>query len=194
MSNKEEDSLAKAIYTDNEMEKKKKEKLQKIIAELGIEKYAKELDEEGYTVVPPSVTGVSEEMVDDLVAGLFERSEELIPGVKMSVDMKGNEAFDYGDHKGKFAQISKVKPSQFFLVQLTTYKRRSFRDLAINPVATALIENMIGYGETRFSSHSAFLKWKGDGYGDSLGLHCDQTALPYPWSPDVAYNANTNWW
>ena len=42
------------------------------------------------------------------------------------------------------------------------------------------------YGETRFSSHSAFLKWKGDGYGDSWS-HCDQTALPYPWKPDVAY-------
>ena len=74
-----------------------------------------QVDEEGYTVVPPSVTGVSEEMVDDLVADCL-KIEELIPGVKMSVDMKGNEAFDYGDHKGNLHNL-KVKPSQFFLVQ-----------------------------------------------------------------------------
>ena len=56
------------------------------------------------------------------MAGLFERSEELIPDVKMNVDMKGNEAFDYGDHKGNLHK-SQGK-TVVLLIQLTTHKRR----------------------------------------------------------------------
>jgi len=39
--------------------KTKAEELADAIAELGLESYLKELDEQGYVVVPPSITGVS---------------------------------------------------------------------------------------------------------------------------------------
>ena len=187
----EENRLDHLLFKKKSLENKKTN-IELLIEKLGIEKYAKELDEEGYTVVPPSVTGVSEEMVDELIKGLLEKSEELIPGTKFSLDMKGNDVLDYGKFEGFIERMSGAKPAQFQLVQLCTYKSRAFRDLAINPVATALIQHMVGYGEARFSSHNAFVKWRGEGYGDSLGLHVDQGAVPYPWGKQ-AYNANCNW-
>ena len=36
------------------------------------------------------------------------------------------------------------------------------------------------------------MKWAGEGYGDSLGLHADQAGIPLPWG-DNALNANCNW-
>ena len=81
-------------------------------------------------------------------------------------------------------------------MQLCTY-HRVFRDLAVNPVATALIDHLFGaddaaHSPARFSSHNCFVKWAGEGYGDSLGLHADQAGIPLPWGDD-ALNANCNW-
>lgn len=77
-------------------------------------------------------------------------------------------------------------------MQLCTFDR-AFRDLVVNPVATALMRYMIGPYTTRFSSHNCFVEWKGEGYGESLGLHCDQGGVPQPWGR-VALNANCNWY
>ena len=52
---------------------------------------------------------------------------------------------------------------------------------------------MIGPKATRFSSHNSFVKWGGDwGYGPTLGLHADQSAVPLPWGRR-ALTSNTNW-
>ena len=47
--------------------------------------YLAQLDEQGYAVVPPEVTGVSASMIDELVQQLLDKSEELI-GCKFSVE------------------------------------------------------------------------------------------------------------
>ena len=84
------------------------------------------------------------------------------------------------------------EPTQFLVQQLCA-RDRLFRDLAINPVGVALIRHLIGQNATRFSSHNAFIKWQGEfGYGQNLGLHCDQMAVPRPWGRN-ALTANTNW-
>jgi ectoine hydroxylase-related dioxygenase (phytanoyl-CoA dioxygenase family) len=84
------------------------------------------------------------------------------------------------------------EPSQFLIQRLASY-HRVFRDLAINPIAVALIRHMVGERATRFSSHNSFVKWQGDfGYGKGLGLHADQTAMPLPWGRR-ALTANANW-
>ena len=57
-------------------------------------------------------------------------------------------------------------PAQFQLVALCELpgpRGRVFRDLAVNKVANALMQHMIGYRAARFSSHNAFIKWKGGG-------------------------------
>ena len=145
---------------------------------------------DGYTVVPPSVTGVSIEEIDHLTHLLLKKSEELV-GCPFSIESGPEAELDYGDYPGTLELMSGVKPAQFQLMQLCTFDR-AFRDLAINPVAVALMEYLIQPESTRFSSHNCFVKWKGEGYGESLGLHCDQGGVPLPWGR-ISLNANTNW-
>ena len=79
------------------------------------------------------------------------------------------------------------------MIQQLGSQHRMFRDLAVNPVAVALIKHMIGSKVTRFSSNNSFVKWQGEfGYGPNLGLHADQSAVPLPWGR-TALTANTNW-
>ncbi|MFL2527989.1 MAG: phytanoyl-CoA dioxygenase family protein [Candidatus Azotimanducaceae bacterium] len=163
---------------------------QESIKSLGLNKYVAELEMNGYTVVPPSVTGVSIAEIDHLTDLLLKKSEELI-GCPFSVESGPEAELDYGDYPGTLELMSGVKPAQFQLMQLCTFDR-AFRDLAINPVAIALMEYLIQPESTRFSSHNCFVKWKGDGYGESLGLHCDQAGVPLPWGR-ISLNANTNW-
>ena len=163
---------------------------QESIKSLGLNKYIAELEMNGYTVVPPSVTGVSIAEIDHLTDLLLKKSEELI-GCPFSVESGPEAKLDYGDYPGTLELMSGVKPAQFQLMQLCTFDR-AFRDLAINPVAIALMEYLIQPESTRFSSHNCFVKWKGDGYGESLGLHCDQAGVPLPWGR-ISLNANTNW-
>ena len=163
---------------------------QKTIKELGLEKYIAELEVDGYTIVPPEVTGVSLADIDHLTELLLKKSEELI-GCPFNVETGPEAELDYGDYPGTLELFSGVKPAQFQLMQLCTFDR-AFRDLAINPVAVALMEHLIQPKSTRFSSHNCFIKWQGDGYGESLGMHCDQAGVPLPWGR-IALNANTNW-
>ena len=106
--------------------------------------YLAQLDQHGYAVVPPEVTGVSAAMIDELVQQLLDKSEELI-GCKFSVEEGPERPLGYGDFRGFLERISGAEPSQFPLMQLCTY-HRVFRDLAVNPVATALIDYLFGAG------------------------------------------------
>lgn len=163
---------------------------QRAIAELGLEKYVLELEVDGYTVVPPEVTGVTPAQVDRLAALLLARSEELV-GCPFSVEAGAECALDFGGYPGALELQSRATPSQFQLQGLGRLDR-AFRDLAVNPVAVALARHLIGQRETRLSSQTAFVKWRGEGYGDSLGLHVDQAYSPQPW-PRAALNMNCNW-
>lgn len=163
---------------------------QKLIQSLELEHYAHQLDLDGYTVVPPEITGITEADIDALTRGLLERSSALV-GCRFTVEEGAECALDFGNYGGTLELQSGAKPSQFQLMQLCTFGR-PFRDLAVNPVAVALMRYLIDPFSTRFSSHNCFVKWAGEGYGDSLGMHCDQGGLPLPWGR-TAFNANCNW-
>ena len=175
------------------------EELESTIASLGLEPYIKELDEQGYTIVPPSITGVSSEQIDELTQLLLDESEKHV-GCKFAVDDGPECELDFGNYRGVLEKASGVKPTQFQLAQLCNI-HRAFRDLAVNPAGTAILHHLIGTSATplyrenwaaRFSSFNAFIKWQGEGYGDSLGLHCDQGGVPLPWG-DKALAANCTW-
>lgn len=85
---------------------------------------------------------------------------------------------------------SNAKPSQFQLMQVCPYVR-ALGDLAVIEAAGSL-RHMIGPVDTRFSSHNCSIKWKCEGYGTTLGLHCDQSQIPLPWGTN-ALTANCNW-
>jgi hypothetical protein len=162
--------------------KTKAEELADAIAELGLESYLKELDEQGYVVVPPSITGVSTAEINKLTQLLLDESERHV-GCKFTVENGPECKLDYGDYNGVLELKSGAEPSQFQLVQLCNIDR-AFSDLAVNRVSTTILHHLIGAmgsplfgGENwaaRFSSFNSFIKWQGDGYGESLGLHCDQ--------------------
>lgn len=163
--------------------------MEEAISELGLERYVLDIELKGYAVVPPEVTGVTDAEIGRLTQLLLDKSAELV-GCRFTVEDGPACEIDFGDYRGALELFSKAKPSQFQLLQLCTYDR-AFRDLAVNPVANALMRYMIGPA-ARFSSHNCFVKWAGEGYGESLGMHCDQQGVPLPWGRG-ALNANSTW-
>ena len=170
-----------------------KSRLSSEIRELGLEQYVLALEVDGLAVVPPEVHGVPVSRFDEMAAWLLHRAEEMV-GCRFDLETGPAAELDFGDPSNVLAEMSGDRgvPSQFLIQQLARH-HRMFRDLAVNPVAVALIRHMIGRTATRFSSHNSFVKWQGEfGYGKNLGLHCDQTAVPLPWGRN-ALTANTNW-
>ncbi|MEM7218992.1 MAG: phytanoyl-CoA dioxygenase family protein [Pseudomonadota bacterium] len=162
------------------------------IVALGLGDYVMQLEVDGLCVVPPEVTGLNDETVDALTACLLQEAEAMV-GCAFTLD-RGPHAELVFDADRPFDGIAEEQErlTQFLIQQLGS-RHRLFRDLAVNPVAVALIRQLIGHKATRFSSHNAFLKWQGDfGYGPSLGMHADQMAVPLPWGRG-ALTANTNW-
>ena len=170
------------------------------IQELGIEQYARELDSNGLTIVPPEVNQFGLERIDRIVEIILERAEAMT-GSKFTLDDGPLDELEFPRPEltpERMKQIEArglkdalLKPTQF-LIQKLTQVDRIFRDLAVNPVSVALQNHMMA-GQTRLSSANCFVKWQGDfGYGPGLGLHADQGATPLPWGP-VAHTGNSTW-
>jgi hypothetical protein len=165
------------------------------IRELGLEPYVMELEVEGLTVVPPEVHGVSMDRIDELQQRILAEARNMT-GVDFDLDKGPLSELEFPPASQGLAALSGAEddhqPTQFLIQQLG-HVDRMFRDLAVNPVALALIRYMIGKETARFSSFNSFVKWQGDfGYGPMLGLHCDQGGVPLPWGR-TALTANTNW-
>lgn len=163
------------------------------IRELGLEQHVFELEMNGLTVVPPEVHGVPLADFDEMTSLLLAEAERMV-GCPFSLENGPAQTLEFPPARGLTvaAQQAGERPSQFLIQQLGRLHRQ-FRDLAINPVAVALMRHMLGEQTTRFSSHNSFVKWQGEfGYGPSLGIHADQNALPLPWG-NHALTANTNW-
>jgi hypothetical protein len=157
------------------------------LIDLGLQSYAEELAERGLTVVPPEVNGVSAEQIDHLTDCILARAEEMT-GSKFTIEEGPLGTLEYDATNSTSAMIAKVKQ---FLVHRIAHIDRGFRDLAVNPVQTALILHMMGDG-ARFSSFNCFVKWQGEfGYGPTLGLHHDQAGVPV--QSTQALNANATW-
>ena len=167
--------------------------LGKQIQELELEQYALELEVDGLTVVPPKVTGVDTELMDRCVEVLLERFTELSDGCPITL-----EDGPLGELKWSTPEGKAPTPSQTLIQQILQLDR-CFRNLFVNPVADVLIGHLFGHSGNaerrswRLSSTNAFVKWQGEhGYGEHLGLHCDQGANPLPWGR-TALTANATW-
>ncbi len=165
------------------------------IVDNGLERYVLELEVNGLAVVPPEVHGVDIETIDEMARWLLRRSEEIV-GCSFELESGPTAPVAFAETTNVLASLSGERPSgerTHFLIQQLATQDRLFRDLAVNPVAVALIRHMIGASATRFSSHNSFIKWDGEyGYGRNLGMHCDQTTVPLPWGRN-ALTANSNW-
>ena len=163
------------------------------IQELEREQFVLQLEVDGLCVVPPERTGVAPETINAIAEQLLSEAQEVV-GCEFDLNEGPRAELTMSADENVIAQFSgdRGEPTQFLVQQLCA-RDRLFRDLAINPVGVALIRHLIGQNATRFSSHNAFIKWQGEfGYGQNLGLHCDQMAVPRPWGRN-ALTANTNW-
>ncbi len=170
------------------------------IKELGIEEYARELESNGLTIVPPEVNGFGLKRIDRIVEIILERAETMT-GARFTLDDGPLDKLEFPRPKLSPKQMRQIEASGFkeailtptqFLIQKLTQVDRIFRDLALNRVSVALQNHMMA-GQTRLSSVNCFVKWQGDfGYGPGHGLHADQAATPLPWG-SVAHNGNSTW-
>ena len=183
-----------------------KSKLSQEIVEYNLEKYALELETDGLTIVPPEVTGVSGEFIDSCVNALLKKFTELT-GSPISLENGPEAELEWPDglNNSPLSPADAPDPTQMLIQQLLKIDR-CFRDLSVNPVVDALISHMMGelsfpgvgglYSRARnrrLSSTNSFIKWQGEyGYGENLGLHCDQGASPLPWGR-TALTANATW-
>jgi hypothetical protein len=179
------------------------------IKDLGLEPYVLELETDGLTIVPPEVTGVTPEFLDECTEILLNRFTEMT-GCPISLEHGPEGALNWGQvDPGKedisLSAADAPDPTQMLIQQLLQLDRH-FRDLAVNPAVDALIDHMMGgtmardrsgnkrgRRSRRLSSTNSFVKWQGDyGYGPTLGLHADQAACPLPWG-STALTANATW-
>ena len=170
------------------------------IEALGLEKYARELERDGLTIVPPEANAFGLDRIDRIVESILERAHEMT-GVRFTLEEGPLEELEFPQReltpemrealRARGMEEAVLNPTQF-LIQKLTQVDRLFRDLALNPASLAL-QNHLMAGETRLSSVNCFVKWQGDfGYGPGLGLHADQGRVPTPWGA-VAHTANSTW-
>ncbi len=141
------------------------EELYRPIRELGLESYTAELDNYGYTVIPPEKVAPLE-FVDRMREVVLRLIEERT-GIKHRIEENGN----HGKYKGM-----PLLPSQFLLYYLL-FADPIFEDWLENATLRALVD-WVMRGQAQLSSLTSFVKWKGDGYGPTLGLHSDSPPSP----------------
>ena len=163
------------------------------LEDLGLRSHVAELARSGLCVVPPEVTGASARWVRSLSELVLRRTTEFI-GCGFTLERGPDAVLEYHPDAEPVNVVVRTgdRPNQVVVQQLAGC-HRAFRDLAVHPVAVALARHLIGEARTRFSHHQCFVKWRDEyGYGSTLGLHADQTALPEPWG-QTAFVANATW-
>ena len=135
------------------------------IRELELEPHVAELDTYGYTVIPPEKVGPADfvSRIRDVVLRVAEERT----GVTHALDRRGD--------AGRYAAQPQL-PNQYILYYLL-FEDPIFEDWLENPVLQALIK-LVMRDRGQLSSLTSFVKWKGEGYGDNLGLHSDSPASP----------------
>lgn len=168
------------------------------VKDLGLEQYVLELETDGLTVVPPEITGVTPEFLDQCTEVLLTKFTEMTGGCPISIEEGPMGELTWPDDMDGGLAGSNAPPPTQMLIQQLLQLDRCFRDLAVNPVCDALIDHLMGRmpgraKARRLSSTNSFVKWQGGfGYGPGLGLHGDQGASPLPWGT-TALTANATW-
>jgi ectoine hydroxylase-related dioxygenase (phytanoyl-CoA dioxygenase family) len=130
------------------------------IRRLGLEVHAAELDEYGYTVVPPDKAGTAE-----LAAEIRARVAELA-------------AAEFGLAPAEIGDRSAEAHRSFFRHQMLA-EGRCFELALMNPVSLALITHLLG-DSCVLSSMGAFMKGPSSKF---LDLHTDNVGIPSPFPP-----------
>jgi len=172
------------------------QKLSESAKQLGLEEYILQLELDGLAIVPPEVTGVDMDTIDQ-AARLMLDDAEAITGSAFNLEQGPEQELEwpappFGLHLGDLKAAGEIGEVTQFQLQSLSSRHRVFRDLVINPVALALVEHTTAT-QPLLSSSNGFVKWQGSfGYGKNLGLHSDQAHVPPPWGA-TAFNSNATW-
>jgi len=147
----------------------------KDIKKYNLEESVNELEIYGFTVIPP-------EKIADKDFLIKMRSKIL----KLCKERTG-ENF-YLKRNGKHGNY-KAQPqtSSQFLLYYLLMEGPLFEEWLMNPILNSLVDHLMK-GNQQLSSMTSFVKWQGDGYGETLGLHSDtppntaEGLLPTAWS------------
>lgn len=176
----------------------KPSRLSEEITSRNLEQYALDLEVNGLTIVPPEVTGINSEVVNRCTEVLLSKFTEITDGCPITLEDGPTGELSWPQPQQRRQQGDNAPAPSQMLIQQLLQLDRCFRDLFVNPVTDALIGHMFGSRlpqgrrSWRFSSTNSFVKWQGEGYGEQLGLHCDQGANPLPWG-HTALTANATW-
>lgn len=130
------------------------------VRELSLEPYVAELDEYGYTVVPPDKAGTMP-LVDELRDAVVELA-----------------AAEFGLAPADVGPTSAESHRSFFRQQMLA-QGRCFEQALMNPVSLTLVTHLLGESCV-LSSMAAFMKGPSE---KSLDLHTDNVAIPSPFPP-----------
>lgn len=131
------------------------------IRQLGLEPYIAQLATIGYTVIPPELAAPKAQV--DAIREALLRVAEARTGVKHALDTHGD--------VGAYVTAGGKSNSQYLLYYLL-FEGREFEDWLENPVLQTMVDYAMR-GAGQLLSMTSFVKWRGGGYGPTLGLHAD---------------------
>jgi len=127
---------------------------------MGLQGNINDLEIDGFTVIPPKKV-TSTQFLNKMRKTVLRICNERT-GKKFDLNKNGE--------KGKY----KAQPqtdSQFLLYYLLMADP-IFEKWLLNPTLNAMMDYLMK-GTQQLSSMTSFIKWQGDGYGETLGLHSD---------------------
>ncbi|MEM7365170.1 MAG: phytanoyl-CoA dioxygenase family protein [Pseudomonadota bacterium] len=153
------------------------------LTRLRIERFAHELDDDGLTIVPPSVL--------DLPESFFVQLRETVLSV---AKQQTGASFDLA--RGIDRNLG-GRPDEIGHVMIThlVHQHPAFEQVLTHPVKKALMSHLLGPVH-RLSHSSAWIKWKTPNEWTkvmSTGMHADQSRVPEPWHWRAPHMANMNW-
>jgi len=140
-----------------------------------LEENINELETYGFTIIPPEKIA-NKDFLKKIRTKILQLCKE-----------RTGEQF-YLKRNGKHGHY-KAQPqtdSQFLLYYLLM-EGPLFEEWLMNPILNSLVDYLMK-GNQQLSSMTSFVKWQGDGYGETLGLHSDtppntaEGLLPTAWS------------
>ena len=141
-------------YSTNEM-----------VSQLKLRDYINEVEELGYTVIPP-----------EMVASQETRNFILNKIIKIAEFKTGNTIdIESNTNHGNYKAIPQTE-SQFVLYHLL-FEDEIFEQWLMNETILCLSSYFLN-NQAQLSSMSSFIKWKGANYKDSMGLHADTQPSP----------------
>ena len=153
--------------------------VEQAIDQFSLGDHAAEIDERGFTVIPPEKTGFSPADVDHAKATILAEATKRT-GIRWDEHQMALDEFEPGNHPPAFTYVTRV----FEIDQV-------FRNLQTNPIVNTLHRHIIGNYFRMRTAHGMW-KWANDdGWGINHGLHTDTTGVLFAEGHHGV--ANCNW-